>query len=723
MTVRLITEFEGERREHRLREGTTVIGRDASCDIAFSDPNLSRRHLECSVEGGRIVVRDLNTKNGTFVGSQRIEEARLPPGVPLRAGNVWLRFEAEEREDSPVAPASVPSPGTERGAMAPTGPVGDLESRVPDSENYERDEEPTPAVAEPAPAPGPAADDARVVVRDNRWYLRDAETGLEVEIVPLQKGGAAPRSVPGDGEAAAPAGARLPARVIRRDETLAAPPAAMRPSGPGRFGALMGDPRRRVRILLVALAALTVLVVAAVVLFRPPKRPPLLTRAQYRALADRAVEQFETDPAAAVQQLRELQDRPAEGDPKLARILQEAFEADAAAVKNLEKGYETAQAKWEEVRKSAESTDAAVNLARERYDWFQSQVIELISLGAARDAIKQGDYLKALSNATTLDPAGRFGKEAAALIQQATDAIMKAVAADAAQMRWTDAAKQLSELVKARPDLAESLRPKVAEYEQNESDRVNVETATQLIRDGKFAEAGPLLDKVGETGPYAQQAASLRAQVRQSDVIKAAQKAYDEGQGERAVEMLTQAGLGDSQGAARMRAVVAAKTRAGSAVEGGRFAEAKAAWEEILRLEPAQTNAYAQDAKHNLDNMPATVKAGAHKLVDQGDLAFQNRDFQTARKDYEEALKLDPASKEARDGLARMSKSALFDFNIAITLPRDTLEQVNDALRKLQSVRDRILTEDPLYLQVDREIAEVERLKAQMEKPADQKGP
>ena len=709
--MRLIAEFKGERREHRLGQGTLVIGRDPSCDIAFSDPKLSRRHLECTFEGGRILVRDLKTKNGTFLGSQRIEEARLPPGVPLRAGDVWLRFETEGREES-----LVPSPGTEPGATTPPGPLGELESRVPAAENYEQDEEPTPGVDEPALAPGPAADDARVVVRDNRWYLRDAETGLEVEIVPLQKGGAAP-------EAAAPPGAQLPARIIRRDETGAAPRAAMRASGPGRFGALMADPKRRIRVLIAALAGLIILIAAGVVLFRPPKRIPLLSRPQYRKLVDSAVELFQTDPAGAVEQLRDLQQKPTEGDPKLAKILQEAFAADAAAVKNLEKGYETAEAKWEEVRKSSESTDSAISLARERYDWFQSQVIDLNYLVTARDAVKQGAYLKALENAASLDKAGLYGKEAETLTQQATDAIMKAATADVGQMRWTIAAKELSDLIKARPDLAESLQPKVAEYEQNEAQRVNLEEAKQLIQGGKFGEAGPVLEKIGTTGPYAQQAAALMTQVRQSDLVKAAQKAYDSGSGEQAVDMLVNAGLGDSPAVARMRAVMADKAKARDALQARRFGEAKAAWEEILRLEHAQTNAYAQDAKHNLDNMPEVVKAGAHQLADQADQSFQDHKYQEARDDYQEALKLDPTSKEAKDGLARMSKSALFDFNIAISMPRDTLEQVNEVLQRIQAVRERILTDDPLYLQVDRELTEVQRIKAKLEKPGAPKAP
>jgi tetratricopeptide (TPR) repeat protein len=244
-----------------------------------------------------------------------------------------------------------------------------------------------------------------------------------------------------------------------------------------------------------------------------------------------------------------------------------------------------------------------------------------------------------------------------------------------------------------------------------------------------------LLDKVGETGPYAPKAAALRAQINRSDVIKLAQKTYDNGLGDRAVDMLTKVGLGDSQTVARMRAVIAAKIQARDALQAGDFAKAQAAWEEILRLEPVQANAYAQEAKRNLDSLPAKKKEYAQKLVDQADLArkqaddeqkdldLQNHEYQTALHDYEEALKLDPANKEAKAGLALTSKSAVIDFNIAIALPCDTLEQVNNVLQILQSVCARILVDDKIYREVSGKITEVQRLKAKLEKQGGPKGP
>jgi hypothetical protein len=70
-----------------------------------------------------------------------------------------------------------------------------------------------------------------------------------------------------------------------------------------------------------------------------------------------------------------------------------------------------------------------------------------------------------------------------------------------------------------------------------------------------------------------------------------------------------------------------------------------------------------------------------------------------------------------------MSKSAVIDFNIAIALPCDTLEQVNNVLQILQSVCARILVDDKIYREVSGKITEVQRLKAKLEKQGGPKGP
>lgn len=83
------------RGNHRvpLSPGPTLLGRDAEPAAAFADASVSRRHARVLVEGGRAVVEDLGSKNGTFVDGVRIERpAPLSDGSELRLGLAAFTF-------------------------------------------------------------------------------------------------------------------------------------------------------------------------------------------------------------------------------------------------------------------------------------------------------------------------------------------------------------------------------------------------------------------------------------------------------------------------------------------------------------------------------------------------------------------------------------------------------------------------------------------------------
>lgn len=72
-------------------EGHTefIIGRaDRSCDLVIPDARVSRRHAAIMLRGGRFMIRDLGSMNGTFVNGERVstsyglvpgDEITLPP--------------------------------------------------------------------------------------------------------------------------------------------------------------------------------------------------------------------------------------------------------------------------------------------------------------------------------------------------------------------------------------------------------------------------------------------------------------------------------------------------------------------------------------------------------------------------------------------------------------------------------------------------------------------
>lgn len=94
-------------------EAEAVIGRSPACEIALYDSKVSRRHARLRVDGGRVLVLDLESRNGTLVNDERLEREReLQPGDRLRTGEIEFLFEpsASTREVSlaevDVGPAS-----------------------------------------------------------------------------------------------------------------------------------------------------------------------------------------------------------------------------------------------------------------------------------------------------------------------------------------------------------------------------------------------------------------------------------------------------------------------------------------------------------------------------------------------------------------------------------------------------------------------------------------
>jgi len=79
-----------------IRPGrAVVVGRlPAGADLVLAHANVSRRHASFAVEGDAVVVRDLDSSNGTFVGLAPIgsEPVRLEPGDVVGIGPYELRL-------------------------------------------------------------------------------------------------------------------------------------------------------------------------------------------------------------------------------------------------------------------------------------------------------------------------------------------------------------------------------------------------------------------------------------------------------------------------------------------------------------------------------------------------------------------------------------------------------------------------------------------------------
>jgi pSer/pThr/pTyr-binding forkhead associated (FHA) protein len=75
--------------EHTLRHASLLIGREggnSGAAIELAETQVSRMHAMVEVRGDRYVLRDLESKNGTFIGSERVKEVEIHHGTEFQIG-------------------------------------------------------------------------------------------------------------------------------------------------------------------------------------------------------------------------------------------------------------------------------------------------------------------------------------------------------------------------------------------------------------------------------------------------------------------------------------------------------------------------------------------------------------------------------------------------------------------------------------------------------------
>lgn len=85
-----------------LTDGLFELGREAPADIVIALPTISSRHAMIRVEGKRVNVTDLNSTNGTYLGTEELVPMKardISVGSEIIFGDMFLaKFEL--REDS-----------------------------------------------------------------------------------------------------------------------------------------------------------------------------------------------------------------------------------------------------------------------------------------------------------------------------------------------------------------------------------------------------------------------------------------------------------------------------------------------------------------------------------------------------------------------------------------------------------------------------------------------
>ena len=72
-------------------EKQIVIGRSTELDMVLAEDMVSRKHAKIITQGGKVVIEDLGSTNGTFVNGEKIKHARLKEGDRILIGTSILR--------------------------------------------------------------------------------------------------------------------------------------------------------------------------------------------------------------------------------------------------------------------------------------------------------------------------------------------------------------------------------------------------------------------------------------------------------------------------------------------------------------------------------------------------------------------------------------------------------------------------------------------------------
>lgn len=133
--------------------GTTVLGREKDeCDLTFSVTHLSRKHAQLTIINGQLMVKDLESTNGTFVNGERItKEVKLKKGDELRldALSFTVIGPGGEADKTTVRAAVVPL-----ASMAPATPKPSSQQPVHTPvQGLNRDKKPVVSSSSPSSQP------------------------------------------------------------------------------------------------------------------------------------------------------------------------------------------------------------------------------------------------------------------------------------------------------------------------------------------------------------------------------------------------------------------------------------------------------------------------------------------------------------------------------------------------------------------------------------------
>lgn len=160
MPTLIVLHPDGTESEHELA-GELKIGRQDGNELVLTEGGVSRKHARFFVDGGKVLVEDLGSANGTYVDGERIEGATpLTPQSQVVLGDYQLKIKGGGRAASGARKAagksspSGPALGSEEGSPRSTRAMPSVKPARPPGSALSKRERPAGGAA-PGPDLGP----------------------------------------------------------------------------------------------------------------------------------------------------------------------------------------------------------------------------------------------------------------------------------------------------------------------------------------------------------------------------------------------------------------------------------------------------------------------------------------------------------------------------------------------------------------------------------------
>ncbi len=130
---------DGTQKLFPLSSNITVIGRRHDCDLQVPLTLVSRRHCKLSKNNQIVNIRDLNSRNGTFLNGKRVKEADINAGDYISVGSLTFMLQVNGKPENVIPPKKIKQKLPARAAASePTQvleiPVEDASGSLPEVE-------------------------------------------------------------------------------------------------------------------------------------------------------------------------------------------------------------------------------------------------------------------------------------------------------------------------------------------------------------------------------------------------------------------------------------------------------------------------------------------------------------------------------------------------------------------------------------------------------------